>query len=277
MANSGIQTDARDLPLAGWRIVVSRARKQAGALAEGLRAQGASVLEIPFIEIRPPRSYKLMDDALHLVSEYDWLILTSVNGVEALFERMRTLAIPNSALASLKFVAIGPATRTAIERQGFAVEVTPKEYIAESVVEALADKVRGKRVLLCRAKIARDVIPRELRKLGAHLDVVEAYETVTPQTSREQLRAAFRDAGQRPNAITFTSSSTVRSYISLLGIRFRKSKLISGVLNISIGPVTSATLREYGLSVDVQARQYTIPGLIEALVQRARNEKPDQC
>jgi uroporphyrinogen-III synthase len=270
MENPEAQTGATDLPLAGWRIIVSRAKKQASVLAEGLRAQGASVLEIPFIEIRPPHSSKMMDDALRLISEYEWVILTSVNGVEALFERMRTLAIPHSALAHLKFAAIGPATRGAIERQGFAVEITPKQYIAEAVVEALADQVCGKRVLLWRAKIARDVIPRELCKLGAHLDVVEAYETVVPKSSRDQLRAALRSSVERPNAITFTSSSTVRNYVNLLAIRSGKSKLLSGVLNISIGPVTSATLREYDLNVDVQAEQYTIPGLIEALVRRAQ-------
>ncbi len=264
------QSGASHLPLAGWRIVVSRAKRQAGVLAEGLRAQGASVLEIPFIEIRPPRSSKMMDDALRLISEYEWLILTSVNGVDALFERMRMLAVPHSALAHLKLAAIGPATRAAIERQGFAVEIMPKEYVAEAVVETLADQVRGKRVLLWRARIARDVIPRELRKSGAHLDVVEAYQTVAPKSSRDQLRAALKSAAP-PDAITFTSSSTVRNYMSLLAIRSGRSKLLAGVLNISIGPITSATLRQYGLSVDVQAEQYTIPGLIAALVERAKN------
>jgi len=272
MGNPEVQLGAKDLPLAGWRIIVSRAKKQASVLAEGLRAQGASVLEIPFIEIRPPRSSKMMDDALRLISEYEWLILTSVNGVEALFAQMRELAIPRSKLAHLRFAAIGPATRAAIERQGFVVEVTPKQYIAEAVVEALADQVAGKRVLLWRTKIARDVIPRELRKLGAHLDVVEAYQTVAPKSSRDQLRAALKGSEERPDAITFTSSSTVRNYVGLLAIRSGKSKLLSGVLNISIGPITSATLREYDLNVDVQAEQYTIPGLIEALVRRAKTD-----
>jgi len=267
------QSAAQSLPLAGWRIIVSRAKKQASVLAEGLRAQGASVLEIPFIEIRPPRSAKMMDNALGRISEYEWLILTSVNGVEALFERLQTLAIPHSALAHLKFAAIGPATRAAIERQGFTVAVMPKHYIAEAVVEALAERVRGKRVLLWRARIARDVIPRELRNLGVHLDVVEAYQTVVPRSSREQLRAALESDHERPDAITFTSSSTVRNYVSLLAIRSAKPKLLAGVLNVSIGPITSATLREYDLNVDVQAEEYTIPGLIEALIERAKRGK----
>lgn len=268
---SGTESQSHEAgqPLAGWRILVSRARDQAGALSVGLRALGAEVCEIPFIEIRPPRSYKAMDESLKLVAEYEWLILTSVNGVRAMFERMTQLNIPRRMLGHLKIVAIGPATRAAIEREGLKVDVVPKEYVAESVVESLSELIRGKRVLLCRAKIARDVIPRELRRLGAFLDVVEAYETVTPQSSRVELRAVLRDPQRRPHLITFTSSSTVQNYVALLGIRSGQSPLVEGVLNASIGPVTSDTLRQFHLNVDVQAAQYTIPGLIAAIVQRA--------
>ena len=261
-----------DHPLAGWRILVSRAKTQAGALSDSLRQFGAQVLEIPFIEIRPPRSYKGLDDSIKLISEYDWLILTSVNGVNAMFERMAMLNVPTSALERLKIVAIGPATRNAIEKHGLKVAITPKEYVAESIVEALSGKVKGLRVLLCRAKIARDVIPRELRKMGSYLDVVEAYETVIPQASRVKLRAVLRDPKRRPHAITFTSSSTVKNYVGLLGIRSGKSKLVAGVLNASIGPVTSETLRHYELSVDLQAMEYTIPGLVAAIVKHANSQ-----
>jgi len=260
----------KGFPLEGWRILVSRAREQAGTLSDGLRAAGADVIEVPFIEIRPPRSYKCMDDALRLISEYEWLILTSVNGVHALFARMEKLGIPKRRLMQKNIVAIGPATRAAVEREGLPVAITPKEYVAESVVESLKAKVRGKRVLLCRAKIARDVIPRELRALGAFVDVVEAYETVIPATSRVKLRRILRNMDGRPHAITFTSSSTVKNYVSLLGIRSGKSKLVQGVLNASIGPVTSDTLREFELTVDLQASEYTIPGLIKALCEFAK-------
>ncbi len=256
-------------PLEGWRILVSRARQQADALSSGLRALGAEVYEIPFIEIRPPRSFKSLDESLKLVAEYEWLILTSVNGVRAMFDRMALLNIPRRSLAHLNIAAIGPATRAAIEHEGLKVAVTPKEYVAEAIVEALSDKIRGQRVLLCRAKIARDVIPRELRRKGALLDVVEAYETVIPQSSRVELRAVLRDPRRRPHVITFTSSSTVNNYVALLGIRSGHSQLVEGVLNASIGPVTSDTLRRYQLSVDVQAAEYTIPGLIAAVVERA--------
>ena len=234
-------------PLEGWRILVSRAREQAGALSVGLRALGAEVYEIPFIEIRPPRSYKSLDESLKLIGEYEWLILTSVNGVRAMFERMAKLNIPKRVLAHINIAAIGPATRSAIEREGLKVAVTPKEYVAESIVESLADKVRGKRVLLCRAKIARDVIPRELRRMGAFLDVVEAYENVVPQSSRVELRAVLRDPLRRPHAITFTSSSTVKNFADLLGKQ--KSSSWKNIQFAAIGPVTSATLRELQLPI----------------------------
>jgi uroporphyrinogen-III synthase len=256
-------------PLAGWRILVSRARDQAGALTQGLRACGAEVLEIPFIEIRPPRSFKSLDESLKVVSEYEWLILTSVNGVRAMFERMALLNLPRRVLSHLNIVAIGPATRAAIEQEGLKVALTPKAYVAESLVEALGEKVRGRRVLLCRAKIARDVIPVELRHAGAFLDVAEAYENVIPQSSRVALRAVLRDPQRRPHLITFTSSSTVQNYVALLGIRSGRSHLVEGVLNASIGSITSQTLRLFQLSVDVEASDHTIPGLIDAIVNRA--------
>lgn len=255
-------------PLKGWRILVSRARDQAGALSEGLRARGAEVYEIPFIEIRQPRSFKGMDESLKMLAEYEWMILTSVNGVRAVFDRLDHLNIPRQALAQVNIAAIGPATRAAIEREGLRVAVMPKEYVAEAVVEALADKVRGRRVLLCRAKVARDVIPHELRESGAFLDLVEAYETVIPQASRVALRALLRNPERRPHLITFTSSSTVKNYVALLAIRSGRSRLVEGVMNASIGPVTSETLRGYELQVDVQAAEYTVPGLIEAVTER---------
>jgi uroporphyrinogen-III synthase len=264
----------RSKPLTGWRVLVSRAKKQAGALSDELRTHGADVLEIPFIEIRPPRSFRQLNESLRLLSEYDWLILTSVNGVHAFFERLEKLGLKKRELLHLKIAAIGPATKSAIEKHGLRVTITPKEYVAESVVDALRDRVRGKRVLLCRAKIARDVIPKELRKLGAYVDVVEAYETVIPKNSQTRLRAALRSAKKRPHVITFTSSSTVRNFMSLLNIRSGQSKLLKGIYNASIGPVTSDTLQENGLSVDIQAAEYTIPGLVEAISHLALAKSP---
>lgn len=257
--------------LSGVRVLVGRARHQASALSSGLRNLGAEVLEIPFIEIRKPRSYKALDEALKHLSEYDWLILTSVNGVEALWERLRKLHLGGKPLRHLKIAAIGPATRHAIEQHGLKVNVVPKEYVAESVVASLRRRVKGKRVLLARAKVARDVIPRELRKLGARVDVVEAYETVIPQSSRQRLRTALMSQNRRPDWITFTSSSTVRNFVALLGEsrgrvgRDHMGKEDNRVRLASIGPVTSSTLRGLGLPVDIEAAEYTIPGLIKAI------------
>jgi len=257
--------------LAGVSVLVGRARHQASALSAGLRGMGADVLEIPFIEIRKPRSYKALDSALKNLAEYDWLILTSVNGVDALWERLRKLHIGGKPMLHLKVAAIGPATAQAIERHGVKVNVVPKEYVAESVVASLRRTVKAKRVLLARAKVARDVIPRELRKLGARVDVVEAYETVIPQASRQRLRAALQSSQRRPDVITFTSSSTVRNFVALLGqSRGRVGRVHMGreenrVRFASIGPITSSTLREFGLPVDIEAAEYTIPGLIKAI------------
>ena len=262
-------------PLAGVRVLVGRARHQASALSAGLRSLGAEVLEIPFIEIRKPRSYKALDASLKHLAEYDWLILTSVNGVDPLWERLRKLRMGGKPMRHLKIAAIGPATRQAIEQHGVKVNVVPREYVAESVVASLRRKIRGKRVLLARAKVARDVIPRELRKLGAQVDVVEAYETVVPQSSRQRLRVALNSPKRRPDWITFTSSSTARNFVALVGeSRGRVGRAhtnsslkrhLKGVKLASIGPVTSSTLRELGLPVDIEAEEYTIPGLIKAI------------
>lgn len=284
-------------PLTGIRVLVGRAKHQAGALSAELRKCGADVIEIPFIEIRKPKSFQPLDAALKSLGTYDWLILTSVNGVEAMWARAKILHLPwsdrkreghgfsravraregNSAAAGgLRIAAIGPATKKAVERRGANVDVVPKEYVAESVVRSLKSKVKGKRVLLVRAKIARDVIPSELRRAGAHVDVVEAYETVVPQSSRRRLDAALKN--RPPQVVTFTSSSTVRNFMDLLGSRATPDAphaivqecsprtILSGIQMASIGPITSATLRELGLPVDISAREYTIPGLVEAIV-----------
>jgi uroporphyrinogen-III synthase len=262
-------------PLSGCRVLVSRAKEQAGALSSTLKELGCEVIEIPFIEIRKPSSFKPLDAALRNVATYDWLILTSVNGVQALFERMAKRTIDCAALSHLRIAAIGPATRRAIEKRGVAVSVTPKEYVAESVVASLHRRVKGKRVLLVRAKVARDVIPRELRKAGATVDVIEAYETVTPTLSEKRLRAVL--AGKRkPHAITFTSSSTVKNFVGLMGLRDARAALKKpspnhGVHSASIGPVTSATLREFGLPVDIEAKRFDIPGLVAAIVAHKKN------
>lgn len=272
-------------------MLVGRARHQASELSSQLRKLGAEVFEIPFIEIRKPRSYHALDSALQKLPDYDWLILTSVNGVDALWERLAKLHLTKRHLRHLKIAAIGPATKKAIEKRGLRVNVVPDQYVAESVVESLRDRIAGKRVLLARARVARDVIPRELHKLGAGVDVVEAYETVIPQSSRKRLRALLKAPKRRPDVITFTSSSTVKNFVALLGgnmwherpfdklragSRLRKKQhfVIGGTHLASIGPVTSSTLRDLHLSVDIEAVEYTIPGLVKAIVAHVRMMNP---
>jgi uroporphyrinogen-III synthase len=255
-------------PLAGVRVLVGRARHQAGALSVELRKLGADVIEIPFLEIRKPRSFRALDSALKNLDTYDWLVLTSVNGVEAMWARMRKLRIRKLKLKGVHIAAIGPSTKNAIEKNGAKVDVVPREYVAESIVRSLRKKVKGKRVLLVRAKVARDVIPRELSRVGARVDVVEAYETVVPQSSRKRLRAILEKPECRPHAITFTSSSTVRNFVALSGSHGNTNvrNLLAGIRTASIGPVTSSTLREFGLPVDIVAKEFTIPGLVAAIV-----------
>ncbi|HUO14863.1 MAG TPA: uroporphyrinogen-III synthase [Verrucomicrobiae bacterium] len=299
-------------PLSGACVLVGRARHQAGALSAELRKLGADVIEIPFIEIRKPRSFHPLDAALKSLSSYDWLILTSANGVEAMWERMGKLSsrktlrrtrpwetLPwksgpsgprretkaraaSAAEGRIRIAAIGPATKKAIEKRGVKVDVVPKEYVAESVVRSLKKKVQGKRVLLVRAKVARDVIPRELRKDGAHVDVVEAYETVVPESSRRKLQAVLGNPKRRPHVVTFTSSSTVRNFVELLdsgkakaGGRGRPPHTeLDGIRMASIGPVTSATLREFGLRADIKAKEFTIPGLVGAIARDFDSRSP---
>jgi uroporphyrinogen-III synthase len=270
----------KSTPLAGVRVLVGRARRQASALSAELQGLGANVIEIPFIEIRPPHSYQALDTALRKISEYDWLILTSVNGVEALAARMKELTIEPKELSHLKIATIGPSTRSATETMGLKVSVVPPKYVAESVIESVRGKVEGERVLLVRAAVARDVIPRELREMGSTVDVVEAYQTLMPDSSRKKLQTLMADAKRRPQVVTFTSSSTVRNFVELLGGRGRpphtnpphtnpphtNNNLLDGVRLASIGPITSATLREFGLPVHIEAEEYTIAGLTRAIL-----------
>ncbi len=263
MKSRSVSSSQAPLPLSGVRVLVGRARHQASALSRELRELGATVLEIPFIEIRKPRSFKPLDSALMNLDDFDWLILTSVNGVEAMWKRLAKLRLPKTALEHLNIAAIGPTTKKAIEERGIEVDVVPKEYVAESVVRSLRRRVKGKQVLLVRAKIARDVIPRELRKAGARVDVIEAYETVVPKSSRPRLRSLLENPLRHPHVITFTSSSTVRNFVSLMGPRSAK---LDGIRLASIGPVTSSTLREMGLGMDIEAKEFTVPGLVEAIL-----------
>jgi uroporphyrinogen-III synthase len=259
MATSKAHTD---LPFAGVRALIGRAEGQSQLLASLLSEFGATVLEIPFIEIQPPPSWRELDTAIKKLGSYHWLVLTSVNGVRALFARMAQLKIPHDQIKPVQVAAIGPATKAALEAGGVQAVASPREYVGESVVNLLKNRVPGKRVLLVRAQAARDVIPRELRKVGAMVDVVAAYQTVVPAGSRAKLRELLRDPDRRPNVITFTSSSTVCNFVELAS-----GLPLNGIRLVSIGPVTSATMRKLGLSPHAQAREYTMSGLVGAIAE----------
>src|SRR5271155_3005283 len=204
-------------PLTGIRILITRAREQADGMAQALTNLGAEVISIPTIEINPPQSFQPLDYALVRANTYHWLILTSVNGVRALAKRAEKNSVDLGLLRTLKIATIGPATADEISLLGLKPELVPDEYVAESVVAALKGKVFGKKVLLVRAKVARDVIPDSLRAAGAEVDVVEAYETSLPTNSIAKIKALLAVADQRPHVITFTSPSTVKNFITALG------------------------------------------------------------
>lgn len=256
-------------PLAGRTILVTRARHQAGTLSERLRSLGAEVLEVPAIAIVPPESYGPLDAALGDLSPFQWLIVTSVNGARVLDERMRARGVGPDAFAHLHIAAVGSATAQALEKTGLPVSVTPREYVAEALVDALGDRIRGQRVLLARAAMARDVIPDALRARGASVEVVDAYRTVIPAESVAAIRTIFGLAPRIPDAATFTSSSTVTNLLKLL----RESDLgvPPGMRAVSIGPVTSQTLRFHGWEPSAEADPHDLDGLVRAIV-RVFNE-----
>jgi uroporphyrinogen-III synthase len=249
-------------PLAGRRILITRARHQAGRLAEALEAQGAEVLRLPTIEIVPPDTYSHLDAVLEVISGFDWLIVTSANGAAALADRMQFLRIQATQLQHLQVAAIGPATAVAVGRIGLKVCAMPEEYVAEAVVAMLKEKVAGQRVLLARAAVARDVIPEQLRQCGADIHVVEAYRTIIPVDSIEQVRTLFGEGKPLPDAVTFTSSSTVNNFFALLAAA--KIERPQGLKAVSIGPVTTGTLRQHHWEPAREAVKYDIPGVVSA-------------
>lgn len=262
-------------PLSGMRILITRSHEQAAEFSRLLEAMGAAVISVPTIQIVPPQSYQPLDKALKKLPAYDWLILTSVNGVRALSKRMEKNEVDAGLFSGLSVAAIGPATKQEAESIGLRVAVTPDDYIAEAVVSALKDRVRGKRILLVRAKVARDVIPNQLRKFGAEVDVAEAYETIVPAKSATKLAQALEDDNNRPQVITFTSSSTVKNFVTLLGKGKSPKEVLLGIVIASIGPVTTATLVENGLTADIEAKEFTIPGLAAAIAEHFLQIPPE--
>jgi len=243
------------LPLFGQRIVITRAHRQSRDLAEPLEALGAEVIALPVIEIQPPTDPAPLARAMAQLETYDWIIFTSVNGV-----RRFVSGLDDIRKLRAKIAAIGPATAAAVEALHLKADRVPAEYVAESLLEALAnDDLQGKRILLPRAAVARDVVPIELGKRGAIVDVVEAYRTEAPANLAVRAQEVL---ARKPHWITFTSSSTVKTLVAAVG-----AKALEGIRLASIGPITSATARDLGLHIDVEAEPHTMAGLVEAILQ----------
>jgi uroporphyrinogen-III synthase len=244
------------LALAHRRVLVTRAAGQASVLATQLEALGARCILIPTIELAPPVSYCAMDAALASIRSFDWVVLTSANAAYAFAERARSLGI----------AAIGPATARAVVESGLGseVELMPTVSVAESLAEALLPHAEGASMLLVRAAVARDILPEMLTAAGALVTIAEAYRSVIPAESVAALTTLFRD--QAPDAITFTSASTARNLVALL--EAGSLKVPEGIVLASIGPVTSAAMRELGLEPTVEAREAGVGSLVEALAEK---------
>jgi uroporphyrinogen III methyltransferase/synthase len=252
-------------PLAGKRILITRAREQSADFAAQLEKLGAEVIAFPTIEIVPPLHWGDVDRAMDRLKSYDWIIFTSANGVTFFWqrakERGRNLRLPST----LKLCAIGPATADRLEKRRVSVHYIPKEFIAESILEGFEKTaIRGKRILLARAEKARNVLPEGLKNLGAEVDVVAVYRTIRPRGGSKRLRRLLTEG--EIDAIAFTSSSTVNHFAELLKNEDLK-KLLKGIAIACIGPVTARTAKEWGWKVRIQPKQYTLPGLTRAIAE----------
>ena len=251
-------------PLHGKTVVVTRARAQASGLAVELRGLGAEVVELPAIRIKERTGEPEVMDAVRELTDYSLVCLTSPNGVRVIFDALAAEGLDARSFGHATVAAIGPGTARALAERGIKADVVPDKFVAEALVEALAEvEVEGKKVLVARAAEAREVLPDALRERGAELDVVSLYETV-----REEPDPASVEAAQGADYVTFTSSSTVKNLVSALGDRMPQQARV-----VSIGPVTSETAREVGLEVAVEAERHDVAGLVAALLQDATGDQ----
>ena len=253
-------------PLFGRTVVVTRARAQASELAARLRELGAGVIEMPAISIGPPESWHDLDEAVRSIADYDWLVFTSVNGVDFFMRRLSHAGGDARRFAGLRIAAIGPATADALAAHGLRADVQPSAYVAEALAEAMtaADDLTGKRILLARSDIARDALPTALRAVGAVVDDFAAYRTVPAEFDAGETKALIEGGGGI--AVTFTSSSTAEFFAARVGRDFISANA-GRIRAVSIGPVTSAALRTQGIEPAAEAAEHTIAGLIAALVE----------
>jgi len=250
--------------LAGKRVVITRARSQAGELAQQIEELGGEVLEFPTIEIQPPEDYGPLDVALQQLQNYQWIFFTSVNGVDYFLKRLSEWQQDSRRLEGIKVVAIGPETAKRLDKAGIRPFLVPKKYQAEGILEGLtAGEIRGTRILIPRAAKAREILPETLRQWGGSVDVVPVYQTVVPKNNSAELRMLLRE--NKVDIITFTSSSTVSHFVRI----FRNedlAELMAKTVIACIGPITGQTVADYGLHADVVSEEYTISGLVKAII-----------
>ncbi len=253
-------------PLFGKRIVVTRAREQASDFLKGLTGLGADCIEFPTIEVVPPSSWDGLDRAIRSLDSYQWVLFTSVNGVRYFFKRMEINGKDSRDLKGVKVGAIGPRTAEAIQERGIRPDLVPNEYRAEALIEAFKQEGAGDlKILLPRAAEAREILPGELKGMGARVDVVEAYRTVMPEAGAENVRTMLEKG--EIDMVTFTSSSTVRNFMAMFkGKDDQVRRWMERVAVACIGPVTARTAEEKGLRVALAPKEYTIDSLISAIV-----------
>ena len=252
-------------PLWGKTVVVTRSREQASRLVELLNTAGARCLEVPTIEIAPPADYAPLDDALQHLARYDWVIFTSANGVNAFMDRLFHMGLDVRALGRAHLAVIGPATAEALKDYSLVADVVPDTFQAEGLLDVLTPRLLGgTRLLLARAEQARDVLPEGLSRLGAKLDVVPVYRALPPASVPPE--AAELLAEGRVDLLTFTSSSTVHNFAGLMG-KDAFQKLAARATVASIGPITTATLKEFGITPQIEPAAFTIPALAAAIVE----------
>jgi uroporphyrinogen-III synthase len=246
------------LPLEGKRILITRTLMQASELARQLEALGATATSIPSIELAPPESYAILDNALRRLDSFDWLVFTSVNAVDVFTQRRIAGLLPK------RIAVIGQATAKAVIKIGLTVDLIPLRFIAESLAEAMVPQVqKGGRVLLVRAEEARDILPEALIAAGADVTIAPAYRNQLPSASIPAIREAFSSPAHYPEAVMLTSASTVRNLFALIDVA--GVVLPEGIAFASIGPITSNALREQGFEPAVEASEATLPELVHAV------------
>lgn len=246
-------------------VLLTRPQKQTAALAKKLKRHGFRVLLFPTIQIKPPQSFKPLDACLKRIERYDWIIFTSVNGVAYFYKRLKKIYGKNKPVMKARIAALGPATAQKVKALGFKVNLIPRNYVAESLVEHFRKmpSLGGARILLPRAARARALLPQELKKMGAKITVVSAYQTVTPLHQTQHIHRFLKKI--KAGFLVFTSSSTVENFVGILG-RQNARRLARQNQLVSIGPITSKTAKKLGLKISFEAAEHTTEGILKTLL-----------